>query len=263
MLHKSFFETYRYNIISTGFFQDETNQLRENCRQNGVTVNSAISVAFLAGRKKIVADYNNNIQGIGVNIRNRLKNPVDRSAFGCFVSDIGFKFEYLDEHGFWDNVRLYHQKMKDELETYKDLQSLIALSDMDSSLMEALTFARHINYNPGKFDDHDKLSVLSKNNKHIATKLAKQGLSEYPGLLITNLGALKMPSVYGSLSVEKIFFGPSSIPLPDGGLIISAVSCNEKLSVTVNVMAPLQNEGFLKRIECISKTAIMVLQQAM
>lgn len=72
-----------------------------------------------------------------------------------------------------------------------------------------------------------------------------------------------MPPSYGGMKAEKFFFGPSSIPLPDGGLIIGAVSLNERLILTVNVMVPLKSNGYLELIKRINDNAVMVLHQVM
>ncbi|MEG1313516.1 MAG: condensation domain-containing protein, partial [Bacilli bacterium] len=258
-IHKSFSEKYKYKIIVTEFCEEDTNKLKEVCRQNSVTVNSAISVAFLAGRKDTISNFSNDIQGVAVNVRNRLKKPVS-NAFGCFVSDIGFKFNYTEKQSFWDNVRSYHKNVRSEVENSKDLHSLISLSNMDSTLMEALTFARHINYNPDKFENCERLCKLSPKKKHIATRLSQAGLKEYPGLLITNLGSLEYASNYDKIKLDKIYFAPSSIPMQGGGLIIGAVSVNNKLVITLNIMISNEKSDYLHLMNEINDNAIKYLQ---
>ena len=107
--------------------------------------------------------------------------------------------------------------------------------------MQAMTFARHIGYLSGELDNHPKLSALSKDSKNIAVSLSKQGMAEYPGFLITNLGALKYPTQYGTLKLEKFYFVPSSIPLPEAGLIIGVVTVNQNMVITINAVLPKSN----------------------
>lgn len=257
-IHKSFSEKYNYKIILTEFSEEDTIKLKEKCRDNNVTVNSAISVAFLAGRKDIISNYSNPIQGVAVSVRNRLKRPVG-NAFGCFVSDIGFKFNYTEKQCFWDNVKSYHKKVRNELDNFKDLQSQISLSNMDYTLMEALTFSRHISYNPSKFDNYERLNRLSPKKKNIATLLSKAGLKEYPGLLITNLGALDFKYNNDKIKLDKIYFAPSSIPMQEGGMIIGALSVNNKLIITLNIMISNEESDYFNLMNEINNNAIMHL----
>lgn len=254
-IHKSFIKTFHYKIIISELLEEDTDKLLEVCRQNNVTVNSAISVAFLAARKDAINNYRNDIQGVAVSVRNRLKRPVG-TAFGCFISDIGFKFSYKQEESFWDNVRAYHKNVRKQMDTCKDLQSLKTISGMDNTFLEALTFARHIDYNSHEFENDKKLSRLILNNNHIAGKLSKEGLKEYPGLLITNLGSLKYSPIYGKVKLEKLIFAPSSVPLPYGGLIIGAVSMNKRLTITLNLMIRNENSDYIDSMNEINNKAI-------
>jgi hypothetical protein len=237
-IQRAYFKKYRYETIVIELPDAHTQLLVNACRQNQVTVNSTISVAFLAGRQDIVSNYSNDRQTVAVSIRNRLKQPVE-TAFGCYVGDIGLRFSYRADKGFWENVRAFHKKVRQAIDAGKDVQSLADLSWIDFGLMQAMTFARHIGYLPGEFDNHPRLSALSNNSKNIAVSLSKQGMSEYPGLLITNLGSLKYPTqYYGALELEKFYFVPSSIPLPDAGLIIGVVTLNQKMVITINLVVP-------------------------
>lgn len=239
-IQRAYFKKYRYEIIVIELPESDTELLADTCRKHQVTVNSAITVAFLAGRHSIVSDYRNDRQTIAVSIRNRLKQSVE-NAFGCYVGDIGLRFNYRGDKGFWENVQIFHQKVRHAINTGKDVQSLSDLSWIESDLMQAMTFARHMNYLSGEFDNHPKLSALSTNSKHIAVSLSKQGLSEYPGLLITNLGALNYPTKYGALELEKFYFAPSSIPLPNASLILGVVTLNQTMVITMNLVVPMND----------------------
>lgn len=241
-IQRAYFKKYRYEILVIELPDTYTQSLVDACRQNQVTVNSTISVAFLAGRQDVVNSYSNDRQTVAVSIRNRLKQPVE-NAFGCYVGDIGLRFGYRTDQSFWENVRTFHKRVRQAIDAGQDIQSVADLSWIDYGLMQAMTFARHIGNLPGEFDDHPKLSALSKNSKNIAVSLSKQGMSEYPGLLITNLGALKYPTQFGALELEKFYFVPSSIPLPDAGLIIGVVTLNQKMVITLNTVVPASEPG--------------------
>lgn len=242
-IQRAFSSQYQYQIITAALSEIETQRLVEACRRNQVTVNSAIAVAFLTGRRQVVEHYNNRILGIGVNLRNRLKQPVHKNNFGCFVSTIELKFVCKAGQDFWVHVRSFHAQFGKALGKNQDLQALRDISLIDSDLMQAMTFARHLGYLPGKFDAHPKLSKLSGKSKNIAVTLSKDGASSYPGLLITNLGALKASSHYGDLELDRLYFAPSSIPLPDAGLILGVVTVNQQLTITLNLMVNADETG--------------------
>ena len=84
-------------------------------------------------------------------------------------------------------------------------------------------------------------------------------MKDYPGLLIANLGSLKFSQNYGNLKLEKLYFSPSSIPTPDGGLIIGVVSMNNKLSITLNFMVKADKNNYLNLMNEINSTAVRFL----
>lgn len=258
-IHRAFFEKYRYQIIQTEFSRQDTQLLIDACRKNKITVNSAICSAFLAGRQSVMGRYGNPIQGIGVNVRDRLEKPAG-NVLGCFVSDIGFKFDYDAKKNFWENGKIYHRLTRLALDKYEDLKGLYNLSFIDSGLLEAMTFARHVGYSPEVFAGHPKLSRLAPGGKNLAVKLSGQGMSAYPGLLITNMGILKLDSKYGALELEKLFFAPSSMPLPEGGLIIGVATFNRQLTISLNSMAAKDNNGYLDLLNKINLSAVQKLK---
>jgi len=246
-IQQAYFSNHHIEILVAELSEAETQSLVEACRKNQVTVNSALSVAFLAGRLAVVGDYANNLQSIGVSLRPHISKPAN-NVFGCLVGDIGLKFKYDAAQDFWCNVRGFHQQLRQALDTQQDLQSLADLGRIDPGLMEAMTFARHINFIPEAFVNHPKLAVLLPTGKHIAASLSKDGMSSYPGLLITNMGALKSETKSGPITLEKFFFAPSTIPLPSAGLIVGVVTLNQRLVITLNV-ALASNEDSAARIK--------------
>ena len=126
----NYFKKYQYEIMVIEPPEINTQMLVDVCRQNRVTVNSAISVAFLAGRQKILSHYINNRQTVAVSIRNQLKQSVE-NAFGCYVGDIGLRFRYSMDKGFWENVQAFHTLVRRALDAGMDVQSQVDLSWID------------------------------------------------------------------------------------------------------------------------------------
>ncbi len=258
--HSIYNKKYSYTIISNEFSEEDTKNLILKSRLYGATVNSAIAVAYLAARKYILINYQNSIQGIGVNIRGFFDNSA-KDAFGCFVSDITFSFEYDEKKDFWENVVIYHAISREKLRKNEDLTSYIAIENMDKALMNGLTFARHVHYNPQEFKKHKKFMKLINS---IAGKIAKDGIDSYPGLLITNIGSAVFQNHFGNLILDKLFFAPSSIPLENAGMILGAVIMNSKLNITLNMTELNDGDGTVfKLMSKINGKAVEYLNFAM
>ena len=140
-LHEAYFQKFRYRIINLNLSEEETTNLIVRCRENQVTVNSAISVALLAGRENIRGNSvrDDSTVQIAVNIRDQLKRPAE-NVFGFLASGIKIEFEYLPDTTFWDNVRLFHQKVTLELKDNIALENLMGY-DTNPTLTDAINFA--------------------------------------------------------------------------------------------------------------------------
>jgi len=84
----------------------ETQVFISRCKQEQVTVQSALCTAFLT----IFTAVNT-----PVNLRPRLALPVGE-AFGAFASGAVVRMAYDPKHGFWDNARQFHAKLQQELQ---------------------------------------------------------------------------------------------------------------------------------------------------
>jgi len=77
-IFRAYWDNYNYNIISVELSEEETSNLVENCRQHGITVNSALNTAFLAARTSIRGPFKGGKGKImvPVNTRKRYSNPI-------------------------------------------------------------------------------------------------------------------------------------------------------------------------------------------
>jgi hypothetical protein len=81
---------------------DRTSRLRERCRREGVSVQSAICAAFLGGFRAIHTP---------VNLRPLLARPVGE-AFGLFIGAAEVKLRYRASLGLWGNARRFHRRLR-------------------------------------------------------------------------------------------------------------------------------------------------------
>lgn len=263
-IHRAYFKTYQYRIVTAELSEVDVLSLIDVCRQNQVTVNSAIGVAFLAGRHDVIGKYANNIQNIAVNVRNRLKRSAEY-AFGLFAVGVDFRLGYNPEKPFWDSVRSFNKRVKHIMDIREDLQRLADHSKYDATLIEGIKFAAHVRLAPSEFDRNSKLSAFSNNDRNVAVMLAKMSLSRYPGLVVTNLGSLNYPTKYGPLELEKLFFPSPASPFQDATLTMGVVTVGGKLTITLNFMV-LTDHTINSRVtlmENIKESAIGHLIKAM
>lgn len=232
-LQRTFSQHYQYRLVMAELGEAETEQLVTACRAHQVTVNSALSVAFMAGRLEVLPSYTNPNLASAINIRDRLKQPVG-PVVGCYASTLEFKYAYQPALDFWANAHAFHALVQARLQDKQDLVSLTDIARMSTGLMSGLTFARHVAYSPEVVAADPKLAALGAESKNIAAVLARDGAASYPGLLITNLGALKHADPNAGLRLEKFYFAPSAIPVPEGSLILGVVTLNQKMVITLN-----------------------------
>jgi hypothetical protein len=241
-IHKAYTQKYKHRIIVEELSRSQTSDLVEWCHQNHVTVNSALSVAFLAGRRSIRGESNDNnhtIQ-IAVNIRDRFKKPVKR-VFGLLASGIKFEFEYLPEKTFSDNVSLFHQKVLHELNGNKTLEPLLGYY-ISPTLIDGINFATYGRWVSDKFGRYKKISTFIQNKTNKAVAISNQMVNNMPGLMISNLGSVKTQKEYGSLKLDQLHFVTSSSPFLD--IVIGVVTVKGKLTLTLNYMEE-DNSGAL------------------
>lgn len=259
-IHKAYTQKYKHRIIVEELSRSQTSNLVEWCHKNHVTVNSALSVAFLAGRRSIRGeshDNNHTIQ-IAVNIRDRFKKPV-KQVFGLLASGIKFKFEYLPEKTFSDNVSLFHQEVLHELNGNKTLEPLLGYY-ISPTLIDGINFATYGKWVSDEFSRYEKLSGFIQNKANTAVAISNQIIGNMPGLMISNLGNVKTQKEYGSLKLDQLHFVTSSSPFLD--LVISVVTVNGKLTLTLNYMEGNNSDKSGIELEKIMRKSIEHLTEA-
>ncbi len=239
-VHEAYFQKFRYKIVNLNLSEEETSNLIAKCRENQVTVNSAISVALLSGRKNI---RGNSVQDdstvqIAVDIRNQLKRPGE-NVFGFLASGIKIEFEYPPETAFWDNVRLFHQIIISELKGKRALENLMRYST-SPTLTDAINFAIYGEWVSNGFKRCQKLlKFIRSNNK--AMEISKQLVTTAPDLTMSNLGQIKTPEAQNNLQLDRLYFITSSYPYLD--LVAGLVTINGKLTLTMSYMEPKEDNS--------------------
>jgi NRPS condensation-like uncharacterized protein len=253
-------QKFNYKIISAEFSRTKTDAIINKCRQEDVTVNSAILVAFFLARDLIRgSDAKNSRVQIAVNIRNRLNQPAN-NVFGFLASSVSFEFEYDNTEDFWDNVNQFHQKVLNELKGDKPIEDLIGCHI--PTLSEAVNFAIYGQWVTSNFSRYPKIHRFIKDKENIAVKRSIEKINNMPGLLMSNLGQLKIGKKSDEFKVNGLHFAGSASPFVD--LTIAAVTGDGKLSLTQNYLEnkDVNSDNLNKEMEKIMDKAIDTLWKA-
>lgn len=217
----------RDKYIHIGFSEEETDKLRNRCRSEGVTVNSALVTAMLSASRDTPELKRSNEVAFAVSIRKMLKNDPGE-ACGLYASGVTLRMEYSEKDSFWDNARRVHRISREKLKDPDALFSRRTNSIMlDPSIYDALIFATFTDYS-------DKMI------EKFTDKIAKPNLSG----IMTNLGGTRIPQEYGHITISDVVFIP---PASGGGILaIGASSIVSKLNLVIPYREPVFKEEIAK-----------------
>lgn len=222
----------RHEIVILQLEPEETENLVARCRENGATVTSALTAAFLAAYQEIRGQFPESRRTIQVPFDLRKRLCVSPENFlGFFVGAFKFPFVYNSKRSFWKNAHELQEIIKrraDALDT-----SAIDMEAFDPTLVDAFTnCAPYVNLLPETFSKTENLSSFARDKKNIAFELSRKAAENLPGTISSNIGRLCFPQNYGSLRLDRMFFvAPASGAFP---LFIVGVSLNDRLAFSLN-----------------------------
>jgi NRPS condensation-like uncharacterized protein len=179
---------FRFKLI--GFDEEETLALRDRCRAEGVTINSALLTAMLVAKRETPGIMKRSDEiGFAVNIRKRL--PVEPGeACALYASGVTFKLKYGESRSFWENAQTVHRVSQEKMADDKALFERRAMTlILDPSILDALIF-----------------SVLGDFKDPMIDKFAKKFSKADVGTLLTNLGGTRIPKKHGPYIIDDVLF---------------------------------------------------------
>lgn len=247
-IFRAFWDNYNFKIISVELSEEDTSNLVENCRQHGITVNSALNTAFLAARNSIRGPFKGGKRNImvPVNTRKRYKKPIGEDV-GVYISGFQVKLSYNPKKGYWENAKIFNDKAKENLHINKIFEFAAITELVDQSMVDARQFTFFGNLVPSNFSRYEKIHTYCNDEKNIANKRAKKQIPKLPVLAITNLGLLDYPTKYGSLELDRFIFVTSGTPYIE--LIIPVVTVAGKLSFTINYLEETTDTETMEKIK--------------
>lgn len=231
-VHKAYWEKHRYNVVLLQLDSEETSILTNKCRDKGVTITSATTIAYLAAYRDVFGSFPNRCSvWIPYDLRRHLGEDVG-DIFCFFVKSVCPKFDYNTEKTFWENSQEIHGAIRKGLEQLDTVNHEMIY--LDPILLDAISFALSTKLVPKAFERTKNLSAFAHDTKNIVFMLSVVRDVINPIIVNTNLGRLDFPETYGNLRLDNIFFVPPvsiTFPYP---LMFGGVGFNGKLVFTLN-----------------------------
>ena len=237
-LTEAYWMNYTHRMLSIELSEAQTSALVNRCRQENVTVNTALTAAFVGAQTVVQGDrpYHSSI-GIGASVRDRLPRPAGQ-VMGFYASIVTPKCNYDMKTSFWENARRFHRQIT-PLYTNKHLfQDLLTWCYLEPSILEALNFKRLGHLVPPHSPRYEKLSAFGKRDDVVLALLKREKMDSldriFMGTVVTNLTRMDFPRTYGPLELDRLIMNPGgAFPLANVHLVLGAVTCSGKLSMVV------------------------------
>ena len=252
-LNKAYWENYNHKILSIELTEDETSALVAHCRQETVTVNTALITAFMGAQKAVMSPQPHHAKTVNaVSLRDRLPNQPGE-GIGYYALGVEVKYKYDPKKSFWENARNYHKKITSNTSNKKVFGDLPIFLQMDSNIYEALNFKKLGAFVDQKSPRYEKLHGFN-NREDVVVRLLKQAKMETLdaklfGPAITNLGRLDFPTTYGSLELDRLIMQPGgAFPLVHVDMVLGAVTCAGKLSLVIEYAEEAVDTATMKQV---------------
>jgi hypothetical protein len=237
-LTEAYWMNYTHQVLPVELSEAQTASLIDRCRKEKVTVNSALSAAFLGAQVVVqgAKPYHPSI-GVAGSLRDRLQRPAGE-VMGFYAGVVTLKYKYQGHRGFWDNARSFHKKVWPLYTNQNLFHDVLTWSYLDPSLLEAIHFKKIGGLVPEHFSRYQKLSAFAARDDVVLSVLKRDKIESLDriamGTAVTNLTRLDFPSQYGDLELERLIMNPGgAFPLVNVNLVLGAVTCAGRLSLLV------------------------------
>jgi NRPS condensation-like uncharacterized protein len=257
VLTQAYWDHYHHQLFSVELSEDETAVLVARCREENVTVNSALTAAFCGAQSSVEGQksYHARIV-VAADLRNRLPNSPGE-GMGMYAGGVELKWEYNHKEGFWHNARRFHKTIRPKYTNKVLFANILNWLYLDPTIFEAMNFKKLGAFVAPDSSRYEKLRAFSEKEDVVLRLLKRDKIESLEtrlwGTAVTNLGRLDFPRTYGPLGLERLIMQPGGgIPLANANLVLGAVTCSGKLSLVVeyaeeavdtNTMASIKDEA--------------------
>jgi len=196
-LNKAYWDNFTHEILSVELSEAETSELVARCRQENVTVNTALITAFLGAQKAVMGEKPYHAKtAVAVSLRDRLPTSPGE-GMGYYALGIELKYKYNAKKSFWENARKYHKKIGTNISNKKAFGNLVSYLAMDSNIYEALSFKKIGKFVKTDTPRYQKLTDFANREDVVVRLLQRAKMESFDSKLlgpaITNLGRLDFP----------------------------------------------------------------------
>ena len=190
-LHEVFWERSSTDIVPWTLQREETSRFVSKCREERVTVTSALTAAAMAGGAEASSGRGVGMDrvSVAVNLRDRLRRPVD-DAFGYYASAVNFGFRYDRRDSFWWNARKVNGWLRGRLTDGRVFESQLAAS-LDPGLIDSFGL--------------EEMGLLG--DEMVKSVARRRMTDRRASVLVSDLGRQEIPLRFGGLGLEALY-GP-------------------------------------------------------
>ena len=254
ILTEAYWDNYRHELFPVELSEQETSGLVNRCRQESVTVNSALATAFCGAQSVIQGKKPD--QGkimVAASLRDRIPSPVGE-GMGMYAGGVSLKFKFDQKKTVWENARRFHEVFQSNLTNKNLFGDLLNWLYLDPAILEAMNFKKLGHLVPPGSPRYEKLSAFSKREDVVLRILRRDNLdsleTRHWETAVTNLGSLDFPKTYGALELDRLIIQPGGgIPLVNVDLVLGAVTCAGKLSLIIEFVEQAVNRATMEKIK--------------
>jgi NRPS condensation-like uncharacterized protein len=227
------FQAHKLNALKWELTKDVTMKLVERCHQEKISVNSALYCAILYVQYQLQGDrdkFRRNIM-MPVNIRNLVSPPIGEGV-GLFAGGEAFPINMKWKNKFWDEAHKVHIQLQKHLSPDSIFSTAKKVMLFEPSFMDARTMmflGALIPTPPPKYQELMKIVEKARLLKKIKSKSSNNPIQL--GSVLTNLGILSIPEVYGKFRLENVVLMPPNSPLAEK--LIGVVTFQNRLQGTM------------------------------
>ena len=262
-LTEAYWENFQPRMELIEFSEEQTSQLVQRCKEEEVTVNSALAIALISAQKEIKGSHPSHSQiTVAGNLRDRIKQPVGE-AMGFYAGAVNLKYKVDGKHSFWENARKLNSKIQPLYTNQHLFKDPLIWCYLEPGILEALSFKMVGSLvDPGS-PSYEKLSGFSVRKDVISSMIQRQKMDSFDNILIgtaiTNLTRMDFPREYGGLELDGLILKPGgAYPLVFVNLLAGVVTCSGKLSMVLEFDERRMDQESVNRIK--ARTAQILLE---
>ena len=252
-IHEAYWANYQHQMLLVELSETDTTAIVERCRQEQVTVNSALTAAFVEAHIQVRGEqpYHASM-GSASSLRDRL--PIrPGEAMGFYAGMAALEYEFDAELGFWENARSLHKKLEPLYSDKTLFREPLMWCHLDPSMVSAKEFKVLGPLVSPDSPRYEKLSAFATRDDVVTSFLRRGKLDSLDdvimGTAVTNSGRLDIPKRYGALELDRLIMNPGGgFPLVNINMVVGAVTCSGKLSLILEYAEQRIDTGTMDQI---------------